>query len=125
MFPIGIAACGIKPDTGFGILLDGDDASMSVGVPLFFLAMLFDNFAGKGIPSNSITSSPSYETDCTCLNPMRQFSLDDEPLGFTIKEIDIALKHIFAPWDEKGEHAKSSKCGHSRRSGCPQPDRNT
>ena len=48
MFPIGIADCGIAPDTGFGILLDGDEASISVGVPLFFLAMLFDIFAGKG-----------------------------------------------------------------------------
>ena len=48
MFPICIADCGIAPDTGFGTVLDGDEASISVGVPLFFLAMLFDIFAGKG-----------------------------------------------------------------------------
>lgn len=48
MFPIGIAACGIAPDAGFGILFDGDEASISVGVPLFFLAMLFEIFARKG-----------------------------------------------------------------------------
>ncbi len=38
-FPVGMVAGGIAMGTEFGIPLD-DDASMSVGVPLFFLAML-------------------------------------------------------------------------------------
>ncbi len=50
----------MAPETGLGKLVDGDDASMSVGVPLFFFAMLFDVFGRNGTRLLVVTSSPAY-----------------------------------------------------------------